>query len=113
MPALDLFRKLNPWHKGKSITSHPNCNPNPNLNLPFHVTTTTLPSVIRARIRSVTLSCLLCTATTYVVLTRPGIGDSTVPASAAFLRSLFQFAYTTVFGAYATFLYIRSGFGEG
>ncbi|KAK0623451.1 hypothetical protein B0T14DRAFT_564807 [Immersiella caudata] len=32
-----------------------------------------------------------------------------VPAAAAFLRSIFQFAYTTLFGAYATFLYVRSG----
>ncbi|KAL2133960.1 hypothetical protein VTI74DRAFT_1316 [Chaetomium olivicolor] len=247
MPAVgDVLRKLNPWHKD----THP---PPPPITtsfaalliaayalsyfLPFYLSPKTRPSptisrdsptVIRARIRSVTLSCLLCTATTYVVLTRPGVGDSTVrealhflglwpvgawdacrvlgltmvlfagplfsyfvvemgwqewarlapvrevweewttwrnifagpvteeilfrsasiplmllsqsplkqtifltpilfglahvhhfyefrlvqpqvPATAALLRSLFQFAYTTVFGAYATFLYIRTG----
>ncbi|KAK0646047.1 hypothetical protein B0T16DRAFT_328127, partial [Cercophora newfieldiana] len=32
-----------------------------------------------------------------------------VPAMAALLRSIFQLAYTTLFGAYATFLFIRSG----
>jgi prenyl protein peptidase len=32
-----------------------------------------------------------------------------VPASAALLRSLFQLAYTTLFGAYACFLYLRVG----
>lgn len=32
-----------------------------------------------------------------------------VPASAALLRSVFQLGYTTVFGAYATFLYLRTG----
>ena len=32
-----------------------------------------------------------------------------VPAAAAVLRSLFQFAYTTLFGAYATFLFVRTG----
>lgn len=31
-----------------------------------------------------------------------------VPTSAALLRSLFQLGYTTLFGAYATFLYIRT-----
>jgi prenyl protein peptidase len=37
-------------------------------------------------------------------LTNPG-----VPLTAALLRSLFQLAFTTVFGAYATFIYLRSG----
>src|SRR4051812_20716306 len=32
-----------------------------------------------------------------------------VPATAALLRSVFQFAYTTLFGAYATFLFLRTG----
>ncbi|KAL2256505.1 hypothetical protein VTK26DRAFT_1567 [Humicola hyalothermophila] len=32
-----------------------------------------------------------------------------VPVSHALLRSLFQLAYTTLFGAYATFLYLRTG----
>lgn len=32
-----------------------------------------------------------------------------VPARAALLRSLFQLAYTTLFGAYATFLFLRTG----
>lgn len=31
------------------------------------------------------------------------------PLSFALVRSLFQFAYTTLFGAYATFLYLRTG----
>jgi prenyl protein peptidase len=31
------------------------------------------------------------------------------PALAALLRSLFQFGYTTVFGWYATFVYLRTG----
>ncbi|KAK3357452.1 hypothetical protein B0T25DRAFT_158838 [Lasiosphaeria hispida] len=32
-----------------------------------------------------------------------------VPATAALLRSLFQLVYTTLFGAYSTFLFVRSG----
>ncbi len=32
-----------------------------------------------------------------------------VPAVAAVARSLFQLTYTTLFGAYATFLFLRSG----
>ena len=32
-----------------------------------------------------------------------------VPAAAALLRSLFQLTYTTLFGAYATFVFVRSG----
>lgn len=31
------------------------------------------------------------------------------PALAALLRSLFQFGYTTIFGWYATFVYMRTG----
>jgi prenyl protein peptidase len=31
------------------------------------------------------------------------------PALAALLRSLFQFGYTTIFGWYATFVYLRTG----
>src|SRR5271156_3709561 len=31
------------------------------------------------------------------------------PIIAAILRSVFQLAYTTLFGAYATFLYLRTG----
>ncbi|KAL2164515.1 hypothetical protein VTH06DRAFT_3731 [Thermothelomyces fergusii] len=32
-----------------------------------------------------------------------------VPAAASLLRSAFQFTYTTLFGAYATFLFLRTG----
>lgn len=32
-----------------------------------------------------------------------------VPVVAAILRSVFQLAYTSLFGAYATFLYLRTG----
>ena len=32
-----------------------------------------------------------------------------VPAAAALVRSLFQLGYTTLFGAYATFLFLRTG----
>jgi prenyl protein peptidase len=32
-----------------------------------------------------------------------------VPVSAALLRSVLQFGYTTLFGAYATFLFVRTG----
>ncbi|KAH8879388.1 Abi-domain-containing protein [Thozetella sp. PMI_491] len=32
-----------------------------------------------------------------------------VPVAAALARSIFQFTYTTLFGAYATFLYVRTG----
>jgi len=32
-----------------------------------------------------------------------------VPATAALLRSVFQFSFTTLFGAYATFLFVRTG----
>jgi prenyl protein peptidase len=53
--------------------------------VPFYLSPTTrpsptlsrdAPSVIRARVRSVTLSSLLCTAFTYVVLSRAGAGTS-------------------------------------
>jgi len=37
------------------------------------------------------------------------ITHPTVPLTSALGRSFFQFAYTTVFGAYATFLYLRTG----
>lgn len=37
-------------------------------------------------------------------LSNPG-----VPAAAALARSVFQLGFTTVFGAYATFLYVRTG----
>lgn len=37
-------------------------------------------------------------------ITHPG-----VPLSAAILRSVFQLGYTTLFGAYATFVYLRTG----
>lgn len=37
-------------------------------------------------------------------VTHPG-----VPLAAALLRSLFQLGYTTLFGAYATFIFLRSG----
>ncbi|ROW17479.1 hypothetical protein VPNG_00651 [Cytospora leucostoma] len=37
-------------------------------------------------------------------ITHPG-----VPAAAALLRSAFQLGYTTLFGAYATFVYLRTG----
>ncbi|KAM7182750.1 hypothetical protein V8F33_014054 [Rhypophila sp. PSN 637] len=32
-----------------------------------------------------------------------------VPAKAAFIRSIFQLAFTTLFGAYATFIFLRTG----
>lgn len=37
-------------------------------------------------------------------ITHPG-----VPLPAAVLRSVFQLGYTTLFGAYATFVYLRTG----
>lgn len=37
-------------------------------------------------------------------VTHPG-----VPLAAALLRSVFQLGYTTLFGAYATFVFLRSG----
>ena len=37
-------------------------------------------------------------------VTHPG-----VPASTGLLRSLLQFTYTSLFGAYATFLHLRTG----
>lgn len=37
-------------------------------------------------------------------VTHPG-----VPLAAALLRSVFQLGYTTLFGAYETFLYLRTG----
>ncbi|KAK3997252.1 putative protease [Cladorrhinum sp. PSN332] len=35
--------------------------------------------------------------------------NPSVPTTAALLRSIFQLGYTTLFGAYATFLYLRTG----
>jgi prenyl protein peptidase len=58
--------------------------------VPFYLSRTTrpsptlsrdAPSVIRARIRSVTLSCLFCTAATYVVLSRPRPGSGDPPTA--------------------------------
>lgn len=37
------------------------------------------------------------------------ITNPRVPVAAAVLRSAFQLAYTTLFGAYATFLFLRTG----
>jgi prenyl protein peptidase len=37
------------------------------------------------------------------------ISNPEVPVIAAVARSIFQLAYTTLFGAYATFLYVRNG----
>ena len=37
------------------------------------------------------------------------ITNPQVPVIAAVARSLFQFTYTSLFGAYATFLYLRTG----
>lgn len=37
------------------------------------------------------------------------ITNPRVPIAAAILRSVFQLAYTTLFGSYATFLYLRTG----
>lgn len=54
--------------------------------VPFYLSHTTrpsatlsrdAPSVIRARVRSVTLSCLFCTAVTFVVLSRAGADGTT------------------------------------
>ena len=66
--------------------------------IPFYLSHTTrpsptlsrdAPSVIRARIRSVTLSCLTCTGLTYVVLSRAGAGtDATTPREALHLLGL-------------------------
>lgn len=62
--------------------------------VPFYLSPTTrpsgtisrdAPSVIRARIRSVTLSCFLCTAATYVVLSRAG---GATPAAALHLLGI-------------------------
>ncbi|KAG7290539.1 hypothetical protein NEMBOFW57_000542 [Staphylotrichum longicolle] len=64
--------------------------------VPFYLSHTTrpsptlsrdAPSVIRARIRSVTLSCLVCTTATFVVLSRAGAGDTT-PREALHLLGL-------------------------
>ncbi len=64
--------------------------------IPFYLSHTTrpsptlsrdAPSVIRARIRSVTLSCLTCTGLTYVVLSRAGAG-ATTPREALHLLGL-------------------------
>ncbi|CAI7635918.1 uncharacterized protein N7487_011807 [Penicillium crustosum] len=38
-----------------------------------------------------------------------GLTHPDTPAVAALLRSLFQFGYTTIFGWYATFVYLRTG----
>ncbi|KXX75221.1 putative CAAX prenyl protease 2 [Madurella mycetomatis] len=104
MPAIgEMLQKLNPWHQDAA----PPPPPPPPITvgtaatllalyalvyfIPFYLSRTTrpsaalsrdAPSVIRARIRSVTLSCLLCTATTYVVLVRTG-GEA--PAAALHL----------------------------
>jgi prenyl protein peptidase len=69
--------------------------------IPFYLSSTTrpsatlsrdAPSVIRARIRSVTLSCLVCTGVTYVVLSRPGNGDTTPPREVLHLLGLWPVA---------------------
>ncbi|KAL2020266.1 hypothetical protein VTK56DRAFT_8590 [Thermocarpiscus australiensis] len=89
MPAVEaLLHKLNPWHKDAAPPPPPFTKGTAYILLvlyalcyfvPFYLSRTTrpsptlsrdAPSVIRARIRSVSLSCLLCTGVTYVVLSR-------------------------------------------
>nr|KAK4123759.1 hypothetical protein N657DRAFT_645349 [Parathielavia appendiculata] len=103
MPAIgDALRKLNPWHKDAAPPPPP-ISPRTAVFLlvlyalvyfvPFYLSPATrpsstlsrdAPSVIRARIRSVTLSCLLCTGVTYLVLThpRPDDGHTITPREA-------------------------------
>ncbi|KAK4188683.1 putative CAAX prenyl protease 2 [Podospora australis] len=92
MPALgdlgDLLHKFNPWHKDEHPPPPP-ISPSTAYSLlalyaliyfiPFYLSPLTRPSptlsrdspsVIRARIRSVSLSCLLCAGATWLVLTR-------------------------------------------
>ncbi|KAK3295995.1 uncharacterized protein B0H64DRAFT_460868 [Chaetomium fimeti] len=116
MPALtDTLRKLNPWHEGKYLRrklSHATPSSPPittraayglialyalSYFVPFYLSRTTrpsptltrdAPSVIRARIRSVTLSCLACTGVTYVVLSRAGNTGGTTPPEALHLLGL-------------------------
>ncbi|KAK4242592.1 hypothetical protein C8A03DRAFT_29186 [Achaetomium macrosporum] len=96
MPAVgDFLRKINPWNKGAAPPPPPPISTGTAILLivlyalsyfvPFYLSPTTrpsptlsrdAPSVIRARIRSVTLSSLLCTAATYVVLSCAGAGAS-------------------------------------
>ncbi|KAH6636607.1 hypothetical protein F5144DRAFT_628629 [Chaetomium tenue] len=119
MPAIsDTLRKFNPWHKGKYLRlKHYHAVPPPppittraayglialyalSYFIPFYLSRTTRPSptlsrdspsVIRARIRSVTLSCLACTAATYVVVSRAGAGTTT-PLEALHLLGLWPVA---------------------
>ncbi|KAK4157880.1 hypothetical protein C8A00DRAFT_11306 [Chaetomidium leptoderma] len=114
MPAIgDTLRKLNPWHKGKypsqpPTRTHATPPPPPPITaraaifllvlyaliyfVPFYLSHTISRdalSVIRARIRSVTLSCLFCTGVTYGVLSRAG---GTTPGEALHLLGLWPVA---------------------
>ncbi|AEO57682.1 hypothetical protein MYCTH_49425 [Thermothelomyces thermophilus ATCC 42464] len=119
MPAIaNALRRLNPWHKGNHLTLEPwNLDgppPPPRISIsaaygllvlyalsyfvPFYLSKATrpspalsrdAPSVIRARIRFVTLSCLACTVVTYQVLTRAG---GTTPLEALHLLGLWPVA---------------------
>ncbi|KAK4177070.1 putative protease [Triangularia setosa] len=89
MPALgNVFKKFNPWHKEEEPLPPPFTPSTAYLFLafyaliyfiPFYLSPTTrpsptlsrdAPSVIRSRIRSVSLSCALCTLTTSLILSR-------------------------------------------
>ncbi|KAL2271683.1 hypothetical protein VTJ83DRAFT_1054 [Remersonia thermophila] len=92
MPAIaDALRRLNPWHKDAPPPPPPPITPLAaslvlvlyalGYFVPFYLSPATrpsptlsrdAPSVIRARVRSVVLSSLLCTAATYAVLARLG-----------------------------------------
>ncbi|KAK3380044.1 hypothetical protein B0T24DRAFT_180056 [Lasiosphaeria ovina] len=105
MPALgDVMRKLNPWyHEDEPPAPPPISTAAASVLvvvyalvyfLPFYASPTTrpsptlsrdAPSVIRARIRSVSISCLLCCAATLAVLTR---GADASPADALHLMGL-------------------------
>lgn len=89
MPALgEVLKKFNPWHKEEEPLPPPFTASTAYLLLalyaliyfiPFYLSPTTrpsptlsrdAPSVIRARIRSVSLSCAICTLTTSLILSR-------------------------------------------
>ncbi|KAL1836684.1 hypothetical protein VTJ49DRAFT_4794 [Mycothermus thermophilus] len=86
MPAIaDTLRKLNPWHKGNYFIPFylsPSTRPSPTLSRDA-------PSVIRARVRSVVLSSLLCTGATYAILSRYGAQS---PSEALHLLGLWPLA---------------------
>ncbi|KAK4137367.1 Abi-domain-containing protein [Trichocladium antarcticum] len=99
----EMFRRLNPWHKDDVPLPPPITTGTASLLVvlyalsyfvPFYLSPTTrpsptlsrdAPSVIRARIRSVALSCLVCTAATYTVLARTA---GATPAEALHLLGL-------------------------